>query len=502
MSETVIEDVEQFNITNGIIVKNKIMSGFNSSNYGYLLQSFDPQNYDNWEFLFKTKYKINGNAVQRLCGAINSTSVSQIIIGAGSDSGNKLKLWLSSSGTSWNICSGNSGVTILKDDIDYYFKMMFDGNKYELLSSTDKENWITEISVSSSTKLNSNNSAFLLGNAELAGYWNGSIDLSESYIKVNDEIWWNPYIQKAFTYSDYTFNVMKGMTTTFGIRANGKYDCLVSNKINNIGESTIALMKDYNGLDCSVEEIENVPLILDFSNTILPWKWEYNNKLTTLKYFFKESGSSYSYSLPIMGLENCPIIDNKNWEYNNNKIQNGSISYNISNGFSFGYFEYTPTDNMTLIINANISSEANYDYGAIYVGTEIYNATRNQIINGTTDGNGSWICKISGSKSSTDYSYNLTANTKYYIHFFYTKDSSGNSSGDRFYINSININVYGYKIYNYNGCLYNYTDDGSATTLNCFVDGDSDIILTPDNSYNDKRFLGTVDIPVHTIINQ
>ena len=50
------------------------------------------------------------------------------------------------------------------------------------------------------------------------------------------------------------------------------------------------------------------------------------------------------------------------------------------------------------------------------------------------------------------------------------------------------------------GCTYNYTDDGQATTLNCFtVNGDESVILTPDTSYNNERFLGTVNIAEHDV---
>lgn len=50
------------------------------------------------------------------------------------------------------------------------------------------------------------------------------------------------------------------------------------------------------------------------------------------------------------------------------------------------------------------------------------------------------------------------------------------------------------------GCLYNYTDNGQATTLNCFaVNGDESVILTPDTSYNNERFLGTVNIAEHDV---
>lgn len=48
------------------------------------------------------------------------------------------------------------------------------------------------------------------------------------------------------------------------------------------------------------------------------------------------------------------------------------------------------------------------------------------------------------------------------------------------------------------GILSNYTDDGSAVTLNCFANGDTSVVLTPDNNYN-GTYLGTVNIPEHLL---
>ncbi|MBQ8671039.1 MAG: hypothetical protein IJ525_00785 [Alphaproteobacteria bacterium] len=50
------------------------------------------------------------------------------------------------------------------------------------------------------------------------------------------------------------------------------------------------------------------------------------------------------------------------------------------------------------------------------------------------------------------------------------------------------------------GILSNYTDDGSAVTLNCFANGDTSVVLTPDNNYN-GTYLGTVNIQAHTAYN-
>jgi hypothetical protein len=48
------------------------------------------------------------------------------------------------------------------------------------------------------------------------------------------------------------------------------------------------------------------------------------------------------------------------------------------------------------------------------------------------------------------------------------------------------------------GIFYNYTDDGSEQTLNCFYDG-SKYLLSPDYSIGSYTYLGTVTIPEHDL---
>lgn len=53
---------------------------------------------------------------------------------------------------------------------------------------------------------------------------------------------------------------------------------------------------------------------------------------------------------------------------------------------------------------------------------------------------------------------------------------------------------------NFNGCLYNYTDTGAATTLNCFYHNNK-YLLTADENITDGIYLGQVEIPVHDVYN-
>lgn len=136
------------------------------------------------------------------------------------------------------------------------------------------------------------------------------------------------------------------------------------------------------------------------------------------------------------------IIDN-NFIINGENITNGSVSYNINSGISHGYIIInTPNYETDLEITCKVSSEQGYDFGVAYLGKQIYKPSNSDVRNQITDGDGEYIIKISGSTSFSTYTKTLSPNTKYYLNLIYTKDGSGNTGDDRFYISSIRFVSY------------------------------------------------------------
>ena len=180
-----------------------VTTGFAANSYIFLPKPFDPQNYSTFEMVFKVKYKTSTSMTyQRMFGALNNTSVSQAVLGFDN---NKFIMWLSSNGTSWNVASGTTGTTTLTDGTIYWIKFAFNGSAYTASLSTDGVNYTTQLTVSTTTKLNSNNSLFLIGNAELSGYFVGDIYLQDCYIKVNGSDWWRYKTDKAVQFNNWTY---------------------------------------------------------------------------------------------------------------------------------------------------------------------------------------------------------------------------------------------------------------------------------------------------------
>lgn len=115
-----------------------------------------------------------------------------------------------------------------------------------------------------------------------------------------------------------------------------------------------------------------------------------------------------------------------------------SITYHscqINDAFSF----VTPDKETTLSVTGYVSSEGNYDFGAVYCGTSRYNMTKSQISNGTTDGNGQYLIRGSGNMSSNTYTMTLQPSTRYYLNFAYAKDGSASSYNDKLIVTNIKL---------------------------------------------------------------
>lgn len=126
-------------------------------------------------------------------------------------------------------------------------------------------------------------------------------------------------------------------------------------------------------------------------------------------------------------------------------LYSNSGSYGVNNGSSYAYIKFTtPNETTTVSVQAYVSSEANYDYGGVYVGTKEYRPAKSAISGKTTDGYGSWLMSSSGSNSSySTYTKTLSPNTTYYINFSYAKDGSGHKNSDRIFIKNITFKTYG-----------------------------------------------------------
>lgn len=181
--------VKQYNIIphGNITNNNGVLSGFTTNTYASLNKIFNPVN-NSYEVVFKVNSNnISDEQIIFQCGDIMSSS-------------GYIDLEIYNSKLYFELCQNGGqtfyfeGSTTLVSQTDYWAKLTFDGTyRYELSLSTDGVNYSIENSVINFNILgdNINNQPYIGIDRELTRwYFNGTIDLNESYIKINDNIWW------------------------------------------------------------------------------------------------------------------------------------------------------------------------------------------------------------------------------------------------------------------------------------------------------------------------
>lgn len=166
-----------------------VASGFSKTSFLRLTSAFPTIKKLEAQFCFKLS---DISTTVGLFGTSNNTDYQGLgIIFSGTSK--KILLYLSSNGSSWDILNGGTLVTAFQTGIVYYLRLIYDGTKYELSSSTDKQNWTTEITVNDSREIFIPSTAFNIGyNAYSSGstqYMRGEIDLNQTYIIVNGQPW-------------------------------------------------------------------------------------------------------------------------------------------------------------------------------------------------------------------------------------------------------------------------------------------------------------------------
>jgi len=183
-----------FSISGNILIDNNhIASGFSTSNY-LRLKSIDFDNANTWEIMFKVNTGILNNFCDILHFSIDDSDSGRYGIVLRTDDTFKFVWQLSSNGSSWDIEPTTSNSIIAENNTDYYVRLIFDGTKYTYEISKDNIEWQLAAECITTTKILNGLKAFKIGmyNNAADTVWKGSIDLSETYIKLDNEIVWKP----------------------------------------------------------------------------------------------------------------------------------------------------------------------------------------------------------------------------------------------------------------------------------------------------------------------
>lgn len=340
--------------------------------------------------------------------------------------------------------------------------------------------------------------------------------------------------------SSQEFTVYKTLPYNVYARAAGKWDYLQTGQVYNSSQTVNISMTDYDGLSMTADTQGASALSLDFSATVLPWKWDYYNYLLTSKYCFMPTGQWYdgvviSGVLNITNIGGVTIDDNYNatgfttskylgtpdiipstfntWEAITSFLTKATNYQCILNFKSTtGMKLYVESAKLKVNISSNGTSQ-NVANGV--AGTTTIQTNRQYWVKCGYDGT-TYTVKLSttgafAGEETTEISVtgakNLGGNV---VNFGVGTNGTtpDNPLNGTIYLSETSINIDGIVWWQAvgsgtaarQGCTYNYTDDGSAVTLNAFVvNNDEKIVLTPDNSYTNGYYLGTVNVPAHNL---
>lgn len=169
-----------------------VASGFTTANYLTLPKTFNVSDGSTWEVVFKFTTK-NVGTYQFFNGVdYNGFALS---INTYQNTTKKLTLFLSTAAGSWSTINAG-GVTTLVEDTVYFAKVLFNGSEYQVLlaDNADFNDATTEITISSTTPVSPLVNMLVGGlssGSTGALLFQGSIDFTQSYIKIKDELWWS-----------------------------------------------------------------------------------------------------------------------------------------------------------------------------------------------------------------------------------------------------------------------------------------------------------------------
>lgn len=175
------------------ISQDGLLSNITKSNYLKLPSNFNSGN-NSWEILFKVKTSSDISSEQNWIGATAGVNWTYPLWRL--ENGN-VSLYLSSNGSSWDICA-NESIFSIETNTWYWLKLTFTGSSYNASYSTNGTEYTLAYTLNSSTPIYQNQlwtigTNYWNSNNGVQYPWTGTIDLSESYIKINNKFWWLPY---------------------------------------------------------------------------------------------------------------------------------------------------------------------------------------------------------------------------------------------------------------------------------------------------------------------
>ena len=184
-----IQGYDNYEVVGNPTITDGMVSNFSSINY-ITVPAFSPSD-NTWKIV--TKFKLTDTTTNQVIFSNNYQPNRQIQL---SVQNSKLKVYISTNGTSSNLANGVFGTYTISADTVYWVKFEFTGSAYIISYSVDGITWTTDIIINSTaTLINVSNNMFFGKNTHPSfpePLTNGSIIyLNDTYIEVNGQYWFN-----------------------------------------------------------------------------------------------------------------------------------------------------------------------------------------------------------------------------------------------------------------------------------------------------------------------
>lgn len=186
----------KYNVVGSPVVVDGVASGFSGSSYIQIPNAFKPAN-ESWEFVFKVTTPSSWTQ-QRFFGSVGNYYKT---IGGEFKAEGNFGVGITSNGSSWDVCWMWT-TSILQVNTTYWIKVSFTGTQYKLELSTDGVEYTLENSKDSTALLYQKDDSIInIGymGTETAKYFQGSVDLNESYIKIGSKYVWGKNAESFIT---------------------------------------------------------------------------------------------------------------------------------------------------------------------------------------------------------------------------------------------------------------------------------------------------------------
>ena len=169
-----LQAVVGYTVVGSPTITDGVVSGFSGSDYLQINNANVFAQADSWEIMIKKSGVVTGY----LFGTNKPYAITFT----------RMYIYLSSNSSSWDIANG---VGTGQSSEDCFLRIRFTGTQYIYDYSIDTVNWTTLATVNSNSKITNLVTSLQIGIWRTSYYATGSIDLNNTYIKINNKLWFN-----------------------------------------------------------------------------------------------------------------------------------------------------------------------------------------------------------------------------------------------------------------------------------------------------------------------